>query len=138
MMDLYETSAWIEDAWVPAKQRQYDQAIQEEFAGDDMITPLEKRLANEFRLWLQVTHISKLADIAGKEVSIEQIRNGNEWRATPVEGYEWPNTIEPTDKHRAAFRRCLRFTFCPDADPITRVKIIHCTSPLESGIRFPG
>jgi hypothetical protein len=48
MMNLYDTTVWIEDAWAPVKQRQYDQAIQEEFASDSMITPLEKRLANTY------------------------------------------------------------------------------------------
>jgi hypothetical protein len=137
MMAMYEASAWVEDAWIPAKQRQYDQAIQEEFAGEDIITPLEKRLANEFRLWLRVTHISELADIAGKDVPIERIRNGSEWRATPVDGYEWPNTIEPTDKHRAAFRRCLRLTFCPHADPLTRVKNYPLYQPLGKWYPVP-
>jgi hypothetical protein len=119
MMNLYDTTAWIEDAWAPAKQRQYDQAIQEEFASDGMITPLEKRLANEFRLWMRVTYVSELADISGREIPYDRIKNGSEWRAMPVEGYRWPNTIEPTNRHRAAFRRCLRYTLCPDASPQT-------------------
>ena len=78
---------WVEDAWRPAKQRQYDQAILEEFTKEEEINPTERRLAIEFRLWLGVTWISELADINGREIPIERIRNVSNWQATPVEGY---------------------------------------------------
>jgi hypothetical protein len=38
-------------------------------------------------VWVDgVTWISELADINGREIPIERIRNGSDWRATPVEG----------------------------------------------------
>jgi hypothetical protein len=137
MLDLYNASVWAEDAWRPQKQRQYDEAILEEFTKEETIKPTGRRLANEFRLWLRVTWISDLADVNGKEIPIERIRNGSDWRATPVKGYNWPNTVEPTDKHRAAFRKCLRYTFCPNGDPHTRTKDYPLQQPLGEWYPVP-
>jgi hypothetical protein len=116
MLDLYQAGIWIENAWRPRKQRQYDEAIMEVFANDSEITPLMLLLANEFRIWLGVFFISDLANITGTAIDIERIRNVSDWRATPTRGYRWPNTVHPTNRHREAFRKCLRLTFCPYAD----------------------
>jgi hypothetical protein len=116
----------------------------EEFIEEEEIKPTERPLANEFRLWLGVTWISKLADINGREIPIEHIRNGSDWRAMPVEGYNWPNTVKPNDRHRAAFRKCLQLTFCPDGDPYTRSKNYPLRQPLGTWypvarmIQFPA
>jgi hypothetical protein len=32
----------------------------------------------------------------------------------------WPNVRDPTNKHRAAFRKCLRLTYCPNAPATSR------------------
>ena len=83
MLDLFQIQVWVENAWRPQRQRQYDRALQEDFAQDDEITPKMERLANEFRMWLGVTWLSELATIDGREIPIERIRNGSEWRAIP-------------------------------------------------------
>jgi hypothetical protein len=79
-------------------------------------------LANEFRIWLGVFWISELANIQGNAIEIGRINNDSEWRANEANGYRWPNTITPTNRHRAAFRKCLRLTFCPGADKYTHTK----------------
>jgi hypothetical protein len=114
MLQLYQASVWIERAWRPQRQRQYDQPIMEVFASDSEITRLMLILANEFRIWLGVFWISELANINGTSIDIERINNDSEWRAIESNGYRcWPNTITPTNRHRAAFRKFLRLTFCP-------------------------
>jgi hypothetical protein len=67
-----------------------------------------------------IIFISELANIEGDSIPISRIYNGSEWRATPVEEMHWPNVRDPTDKHRAAFRKCLRLTYCPNAPATTR------------------
>jgi hypothetical protein len=62
MLDLFQAGIWVEKAWRPKKQRQYDEAIMEVFANDSKITPLMLLLANEFRIWLRVFFISDLAN----------------------------------------------------------------------------
>ena len=121
---------WVEHAWRPQRQRQYDRALQEDFANDDEITPKMKRLANEFRMWLRVTWLSELATINGREIPIERVRNGSDWRATPESGYTWPNTVHPTNKHREAFRKCLRLCYCPNANKYTRTENYTLQQPL--------
>jgi hypothetical protein len=41
MLDLYNAIVWVEDAWRPARQRQYDQAILETFREEEEIKPTE-------------------------------------------------------------------------------------------------
>jgi hypothetical protein len=122
MLDLYQASLWIEKAWRPQKQRQYDESIMEVFANDSEVTPKMLLMANEFRIWLGVFSISDLANIAGTAIEIERIRNDSDWRAIPANGFRWPNTIQPSNKHREVFRKCLRLTFCPHADKYSRSK----------------
>ena len=117
MLRVIEAGVWIETAWKPRKQRQHDQAIMEVFAADPDITPLTLVLANEFRVWMRVIYVSELANIDGNAIPYERFSNDSTWRASPTNGLKWPNTIEPTSKHRAAFRKCLRMTLCPWADP---------------------
>jgi hypothetical protein len=76
----------------------------EVFANDSEISRLMLILANEFRVWLGVFWISELANINGSAIDIERIRNDSEWCATAANGYRWPNTVTPTNRHRAAFR----------------------------------
>jgi len=71
MLDLFQMQVWTEHTWRPQRQRQYDRALQEDFATDDEITPKMERLANEFRMWLRVTWLSELATIDGREIPIE-------------------------------------------------------------------
>jgi hypothetical protein len=71
MLDLYQASLWIEKAWRPQKQRQYEESIMEVFANDSEITPKMLLMANEFRIWLGVFSISDLANIAGTTIEIE-------------------------------------------------------------------
>ena len=71
MLDLYQASLWIERAWRPQKQRQYDESIMEVFTNNSEITPKMLLMANEFRIWLGVFSISDLANIAGTTIEIE-------------------------------------------------------------------
>ena len=73
MLDLYQAGIWIENAWRPRKQRQYDKGIMEVFANDSEITPLMLLLANEFQIWLGVFFISDLANIIGTAIDIKRI-----------------------------------------------------------------
>ena len=130
MLDLFDIQVWIEDAWRPRKQRQYDRALQEDFANDEEITPKMERLANEFRMWMRVTWLSELATIDGREIPIERIQNGSDWQAIPETGYTWPNTVQPTNKHREAFRKCLRLCYCPNANKYTRTENYALQQPL--------
>jgi hypothetical protein len=116
-----DAGIWIENAWAPEKQRQHDRAIMEEFAQSSDLTRQILELANEFRLWLRVIFISKLADVDGKAIPAYRITNDSEWRADPEEGIRWPNTVEPTNAHRVAFRKCLRAVFCTSTSPRGRV-----------------
>jgi hypothetical protein len=130
MMREIGAGVWIEKIWRPKKQRQFDTGIMETFAAAPDITPLTRELANEVRMWMGVTCMSELADISGRVIPIERIRNGSEWRATPETGYSWPNTVEPTDRHRAAFRKCLRLTYCSTANPYSRHDDYELDQPL--------
>jgi hypothetical protein len=130
MLNAINAGLWIEQIWRPQKQRQHDVGIMEEFAKDSTLTPLTKELANELRMWMRVTSIAELAAPDGKRIPIERIRNGSEWRAVPEEGIWWPNTAEPTDRHRAAFRKCLRSVFCSTANPYNRTNDYELDQPL--------
>jgi hypothetical protein len=116
-----DAGIWIENAWAPEKQRQHDRAIMEELAQSSDLTRQTLELANEFRLWLRVIFISELADVDGKAIPAYRITNDSEWRADPEEGIIWPNTVEPTNAHQVAFRKCLRAVFCTNTSPRGRV-----------------
>jgi hypothetical protein len=114
MLHCYGMTVWIEKAWRFPLQRQGDCALMERFASNPHITLLMLIYANEFRIWLRVVSLAQLASIDGKCIPIDKIRNESEWRAQS-EGINWPNVREPTNKHRAAFRKCLRLEFCSNA-----------------------
>jgi hypothetical protein len=110
MLRAFGSLLWVENAWRPHKQRQGDTALMEDFCKHPDITDTMLLLANEYRMWMGIIFISELANIEGDSIPISRIYNGSEWRATPVDGMHWPNVRDPTDKHRAAFRKCLRLT----------------------------
>jgi len=60
----------IERAWNPQTQRVGDDSIMEP-AMIPKIMPKTKRLANETRLWLQITTVSDLAAVNGREIPME-------------------------------------------------------------------
>jgi hypothetical protein len=122
---------WVERAWVPAKQRQGDVSLMESFTGHPDLNKRTLLLANEFWIWLGVIMVSELASIEGDAIPIERIRNGSEWRATPMPYMHWPNVREPTSKHRAAFRKCLRLTLCPNAPATTRTRDYQLSFRLQ-------
>jgi hypothetical protein len=111
----------IERAWRPQKQRQHDVALMEVFAQESDLTVRTLELANEYRIWMRVIFLSELADVDGKFIPAERLRSESEWRATPERGIIWPNTVEPQDVHRIAFRKCLRATLCTGVSPFGRV-----------------
>jgi hypothetical protein len=114
MLRLYNMTVWIEEAWRYPLQRQGDCSIMERFASNPNITPMMLVYANEFRIWMRVISLAHLASVDGKCIPIDRIRNNSEWRAQS-EDITWPNVREPTNKHRAAFRKCLRLEFCSNA-----------------------
>jgi hypothetical protein len=71
MLRKIEGSIWIEKAWSPKRQRQYDQAIMEVFANNPSITPMMLKIVNELRMWLRVIFISELADVREGRLSLE-------------------------------------------------------------------
>ena len=127
MLEYFGMQVWIEDAWRFQKQRLGDRSIMETFASDPLISRTELVLTNELCKWWHVIFLSELASVDGKTIPYDRIRNGSEWRAIPLSGFNWPNTITPTDEHRAAFRKCLRLTVCPHMSPYTRddYKLLH-------------
>jgi hypothetical protein len=110
MLHCYGITVWIEGAWRFPLQRQGDCALMERFASNPNITPVMLIYANEFRIWMRIISLAQLSSMEG----IDRIRNNSEWRAQS-EGINWPNVREPTNKHRAAFRKCLRLEFCSNA-----------------------
>lgn len=93
--------------------------------------------ANKFQMWLGVTWLSELATVDGQEIPIERIRNGSDWRATPETGFTWPNTVQPTDKHRAAFHKCNQLSFCPNMNKYTRTENYKSQQPLGRWYPIP-
>jgi hypothetical protein len=112
----------IEQAWRPQKQRQHDVALMEVlFAQDSDLSLRTLELVNEYRIWMRVIFVSELADVDGKFIPAERLQSESEWRAVPEQGIMWPNTVEPGDVHRIAFRKCLRATLCTGMSPFGRV-----------------
>jgi hypothetical protein len=130
MLRKIEGSIWIEKAWSPKRQRQYDQAIMEVFANNPSITPMMLKIVNELRMWLRVIFISELADVRGKIIPRERLQNDSEWRAMPAEGMVWPNTATPTELHWKTLRKCLRLTFCTNVSPYGAVQDYELDQPL--------
>ena len=122
MLDYYDMQIWVEDIWRFQKQRLGDRSIMETFASDPFIKQMDLVLVSELCKWMRVVFLSEIASVDGTTIPYERIRNGSEWRATPVAGFNWPNTMTPTDEHRAAFRKCLRLTFCPHMGPWSMVE----------------
>jgi hypothetical protein len=132
MLADVKAKVWVERAWVPRKQRQGDVSLMESFSGHPDLNRRTLLLANEFRIWLGVIMVSELASIKGDAIPIERIRNGSEWRATPMPYMHWPNVREPTSKHRAAFRKCLRLMLCPNALATTRTQDYQLSFRLKT------
>jgi hypothetical protein len=63
---------------------------------------------------MRVISLAQLASVDGTRIQIERIRNNSEWQAQS-DGITWPNVRDPTNKHRAAFRKCLQMEFCSNA-----------------------
>ena len=105
----------IEKAWVLHLQQQDDDSIMEVIADSKGLTPKEKQLANEMRIWLRVICILDLADVEG--VSIAWNRLTGKWRGISAGNWVWPNQPTPSHEHWSAFRRCLRYTFCTSVSP---------------------
>jgi hypothetical protein len=114
MLHCYGMKVWVEDAWRFPLQRQGDCSLMERFASNPDITLTMLVYANEYRIWMRVISIAQLASVDGTYIPIDRIRNNSEWRAQS-EGLTWPNVRDPTNKHRAAFRKCLRMEFCSNA-----------------------
>jgi hypothetical protein len=114
MLHCYGITVWIEGAWRFPLQRQGDCALMERFASNPNITPVMLVYANEFRIWMRIISLAQLASVDGTNICIDRIRNNSEWRAKS-DGLNWPNVREPTNKHRAAFRKCLQLEFCSNA-----------------------
>eukprot|EP00956_Cyclotella_meneghiniana_P001245 scaffold1363_cov26-Cyclotella_meneghiniana.AAC.1 len=94
-------------------------------------------MAAEFRLWLRVTMISELANEIGTEIESYKIENDSKWRAEST--LRWPNHIEPTNAHRAAFRKGLRESICTTMSPYMRQdKTISLTPHLGNGTLYGG
>ena len=141
MLDYYGMQVWVEDIWRFKKQRRGDRSIMKTFASDPLISKMDLVLVSELCKWLRVVFISEIASIDGTSIPYERIRNGSEWRATPLEGFNWPNAMTPTNEHRAAFRKCLRLTFCPHMGPWARqdYKLLHDLGmwyPVQRHIEF--
>jgi hypothetical protein len=56
MLRKINGGVWLEKAWRPSKQRQYDSPIMETFAQHPSITPMMLVLANELRMWWGVIY----------------------------------------------------------------------------------
>eukprot|EP00956_Cyclotella_meneghiniana_P018460 scaffold30735_cov52-Cyclotella_meneghiniana.AAC.7 len=128
MLREYDMSLSIEHVRVPQRQRLYDRAILEEMAKAGGLTPKEQLLAAEFRLWLRVTMVSELANEIGTEIESYKIENDSEWRAEST--LRWPNHIEPTNAHRAAFRKGLRESICTTMSPYATRQDYKLDTPL--------
>ena len=128
MMREYEMSLSIENIRVPQRQRLYDRAILEEMAKAGGLTQKEQLMAAEFRLWLRVTMVSELANEIGTEIESYKIENDSEWRAEST--LRWPNHIEPTNAHRAAFRKGLRLSICTTMSPYATRQDYKLDTPL--------
>ena len=79
------------------------------------LTPKEKELANECRMWLRIITISDIADLNGQSIKIRRLKGF--WRATPAIDLRWPQLPTPTKRHCSAFRQCLLTTVCSSASP---------------------
>ena len=122
-------SIWIEKAWQPALQRLGDESIMEKINALPY-PPSVLRKANECRLWLRVITIAELASLNGKTVPMDRLQG--KWRAQS--SLHWPNQPTPSQSHWAAFRKCIRATFCCDASAWQRHGEYHLTQPLGAWV----
>ena len=87
----------VEKAWSPSLQRVNDDSIMEHIAACHRLTPKERRLANEFCLYIRVTCISCLASLDGRGIPYDHLTGG--WRADPIPEMRWPDLPQPTPGH---------------------------------------
>ena len=92
---------WIESAWSPDLQREFDSSIMAQFTTIPKISLSMLIKANECRIHLRVITIAELADINGSTISFDKL-NGR-WRA--ISALEWPNQPPPSKQHWAAWRK---------------------------------
>ena len=104
-----EGKIWMEKAWRPTFQREFDSSIMESFAAIPKITCTMLTQANECRIYLRVITIAELADLNGTTINFDKL-NGK-WQAISM--LNWPNQPSPNKQQWAAWRKCLRKTFCP-------------------------
>ncbi len=90
----------------------------ERISGHPALTPKERRLANEYRLWIRVITISDLVPPGRNEIPYERLTG--QWRADTPAKMTWPNLPQPTKEHCAAFRRCIRHVLCTKVNPYRR------------------
>ena len=105
----------VEKAWQPSLQRVGDDSIMEPIAASKTIKRIERKLANECRLWLRVPCLSDLTTANGVGIPFERL--SGRWRARKLPNMTWPDLPQPTKKHWAAFRKCLRHTCCTKVSP---------------------
>ena len=107
-MGEYDAHLWIEQAWTPKLQREGDESIMERFVNCPGITKAMLRKANNVRLYLRVITITDLTTPAGDAIANGMLTGS--WQSGS--DLEWPHQECPPKKHWAAFRKCLRMTFC--------------------------
>ena len=91
----------VEDAWKPHSQRMEDDSIMELIAANTTLSPNDKLLASECRLWLRVITISDIADVDGQSIQIRQLKGF--WRAILPPDILWPQLPTPSKRHWSAF-----------------------------------
>jgi len=106
-----DATIWMEDATIPALQREGDQSIMEAFIRRK-IKPSILRKLNAVRIYMRVITLADLVVENGEYIGNTTLGGnfvaGSDWR--------WPQTPCPPKKWFSLFRRCIRETFCNRLD----------------------
>ena len=91
---------WIEKAWAPKLQREYDRSIMERFVEIQGATVGQLRKVNTVRLYLRVVTITDLTHPSGEYIPDGMLMG--DWQAGS--DLEWPHQPCPPRSHWALFR----------------------------------
>ena len=108
----------VEKAWQPTLQRVGNGSMMEPITASKTIRRIERKLANECRMWLRVLCLSDLTTANGIGIPWERLTG--RWRVRKLPNMTWPELPQPIIKHCAAIRKCLRHTCCTKVSPYRR------------------
>ena len=135
-MALIRASFWIENVWTPTMQRVGDQTLMDSFLHIPGIGKAKLEKANAVRLYLRVLTIADLVEPTGKYIPTDMLTGDGSWQAGT--DLHWPFQPCPPPSFWAAFRWCLRQTFCTKVSPHQPIHYsMQLTTPLGAWHNVP-